>query len=314
MVRCAERSNAYSRDVPSSPEAVVVDGVTLRYGSTTAVDDVSFSLAPGTVTALLGPNGAGKTSLMEACEGLRRISTGSIRVLDNDPFSRRREISARVGAMLQSGGVYPAARVAETVADYCTLYQRGANPDQLITAVGLTHRRKATWKTLSGGERQRLSLALALCAKPEVAFLDEPTSGVDLEGRDAIARIVRQLADTGCAILISTHDVAEIDSYASRVLILNRGRLVADRSLDSTRDDVVEVRFRADRLLDLRSLGIATKTTPYERDGEIVVDATSGAVPTLVDAVRNQGFEVRDLRVTSGVQALYRRIVSEDQR
>jgi hypothetical protein len=89
---------------------------------------------------------------------------------------------------------------------------------------------------------------------------------------------------------------------------------VADRSLDNTRDDVVEVRFRADRLLDIHSLGIATKTTPYERDGEIVVDATSGAVPALVDAVRNQGFEVRDLRVTSGVQALYRRIVSEYQR
>lgn len=313
MVRCAERSTAYCRDVPSSPEAVVVDGVSLRYGSTTAVDDVSFSLAPGTVTALLGPNGAGKTSIMEACEGIRRISAGSIRVLDNDPFTQRREISARVGAMLQAGGVYPAARVAETVADYCALYERGANPDQLITAVGLTHRRKATWKTLSGGERQRLSLALALCAKPEVAFLDEPTSGVDLEGRDAIASIVRQLADTGCAVLISTHDVAEIDTYASRVLILNHGRLMLDRSLGGNGDDTVEIRFRTDHAVDVHTLGLSTKTTPYENHGEIVVEATSGVVPALVDAVRRQGCEVRDLRVTSGVQALYRRIVSEVQ-
>ena len=314
MVRCAQRSDAYCRDVLNSPGAVVVDGVSLRYGSTTAVDDVSFSLESGTVTALLGPNGAGKTSLMEACEGLRPIVAGSIRVLGADPVNQKRDVSARVGAMLQSGGVYPAARVAETIADYCALYQRGVNPDELVTMVGLEHRRKATWRTLSGGERQRLSLALALCAKPEVAFLDEPTSGVDLEGRDAISRIVRRLAETGCAVLISTHDVAEIDSYASRVLILNRGRLVADRSLDNTRDDMVEVRFRADRLLDLHLLGVTTKTTPYERDGEIVVDSTSGTVPALVDAVRNQGFEVRDLRVTSGVQALYRRIVSEDQR
>ena len=314
MVRCAQCLDAYCRDVLNSPGAVVVDAVSLRYGSMTAVDDVSFALESGTVTALLGPNGAGKTSLMEACEGLRPISAGSIRVLGADPVNQERDVSARVGAMLQSGGIYPSSRVAETVADYCALYQRGVDPDELVTTVGLDHRRKATWRTLSGGERQRLSLALALCAKPEVAFLDEPTSGVDLEGRDAIARIVRRLAETGCAILISTHDVAEIDSYASRVLILNRGRLVADRSLDSTRDDMVEVRFRADRLLDLYSLGATTKTTPSERDGEVVVDCTSGAVPVIVDAVRNQGFDVRDLRVTSGVQALYRRIVSEGQR
>ena len=312
MVRCAECSDAYCRDVPSSPEAVVVDGVTLRYGSVTALDDVSFSLASGTVTALLGPNGAGKTSLMEACEGLRRITQGSIRILDEDPFVRRRNVVSRVGVMLQSGGIYPTARVAETVSDYCALYERGAKPDELISLVGLDHRRKATWKTLSGGERQRLALALALCAKPDVAFLDEPTSGVDLEGRDAIASIVRRLADTGCAVLISTHDVGEIDSYATRVLILNRGRLMADRSLDSTRDDTVEIRFRTDPLVDLRSLATTTSTTPHESNGEIVVEAASETVSALVHAVRDQGFDVRDLRVSSGVHALYRRIVSED--
>ncbi len=230
---------AYCRDVQHASDAVVVDDLVIRYGSTTAVDSISFSLQVGSVTALLGPNGAGKTSLMEACEGIRLPTSGSIRIAGLDPHQQRNKIDPPLGVMLQSGGIYPAARVRETVADYCALYQRGSDPDELLDRVGLTHRQNATWRTLSGGERQRLSLALALSARPTIAFLDEPTSGVDLEGRDAISDIIRELAKSGCAVLVSTHDVAEVDSYAERVLVLNHGRIASDRALTDSSDDIV---------------------------------------------------------------------------
>jgi len=176
--------------VQHASQAIIVEELVVRYGSVTAVDHVSFSLDYGSVTALLGPNGAGKTSLIEACEGIRVPTAGSIRVAGKNPRTERNQIAPPLGVMLQSGGIYPAARVRETVADYCALYQRGENPDELIELVGLSHRRQASWRTLSGGERQRLSLALALSARPTIAFLDEPTSGVDLEGRDASLRAI----------------------------------------------------------------------------------------------------------------------------
>ena len=300
---------AYCRDVQHASDAVVVDDLVIRYGSTTAVDSISFSLQVGSVTALLGPNGAGKTSLMEACEGIRLPTSGSIRIAGLDPHQQRNKIDPPLGVMLQSGGIYPAARVRETVADYCALYQRGSDPDELLDRVGLTHRQNATWRTLSGGERQRLSLALALSARPTIAFLDEPTSGVDLEGRDAISDIIRELAKSGCAVLVSTHDVAEVDSYADRVLVLNHGRIAADRTLTDSSDDIVEIRFRTepavDRAMLSTTLGVAVELV----GSDYLAFAPSSVVSMLGHAITGQGSQMRDLRVTSGIQALYRQIV-----
>jgi ABC-2 type transport system ATP-binding protein len=182
--------------------AVEVNGLVVRYGDLEAVRGVSFTADAGRVTAVLGPNGAGKTSTIEVCEGYRTGSAGTVRVLGMDPATDQRKLGERIGVMLQQGGVYPSARVLDTVRHYCTLYGKGADAAALVEAVGLTARAKATWRRLSGGEQQRLSLALALAAKPEVAFLDEPTSGVDVNGRDTIRAIVRGLADSGCAVVL----------------------------------------------------------------------------------------------------------------
>jgi len=295
--------------VQHTPRAVVVEDLVIRYGSVTAVDHVSLSLDYGSVTALLGPNGAGKTSLMEACEGIRTATSGSIRVAGKDPWSDRGEITPPLGVMLQSGGIYPAARVHETIADYCALYQRGQDADELLELVGLGHRRRLSWRTLSGGERQRLALALALSARPTIAFLDEPTSGVDLEGRDAIADIVRQLAANGCAVLISTHDVSEIDSYADRVIVLNAGRIAADRTLKDAASDTVEIRFRAEPAIDVQALSTELGISIEKSGSDYVAFGPSSVVSNLSHAVTSLGSELRDLRVTSGIQAIYRQIV-----
>ncbi len=238
--------------------AVEVDRLTVRHGDLLAVDGISFTANAGEVTTVLGPNGAGKTSTIEVCEGYRKATAGKVTVLGLDPLTQQRQLSKRMGVMLQEGGVYPAAKVLETVQHYASLYDNGADAAALVDAVGLTSRRDATWRRLSGGEKQRVSLALALAAKPDVAFLDEPTSGVDIIGRDAIRGIIRDLASNGCAVVLATHELDEAERLADRMVIIDRGVLIADGTLAELRKGHDEIRFRSDPELDLRALASAT--------------------------------------------------------
>jgi len=234
--------------------AVEVEHLSVDYGPFRAVDDVSFTADEGEVTAVLGPNGAGKTTTIETCEGFRQPTSGSVRVLGFDPWSARTTLHREVGVMLQEGGVYPSARVAETVTQYCRLYDRGASPADLVERVGLAHRATSTWRRLSGGERQRLLLALALAAKPRVAFLDEPTAGIDVNGRDDVRGIIGDLAGTGCAVVLATHELDEAERLANRVVLFNRGRIIANSSLSTLRSARNTVRFRSSTGLDTHAL------------------------------------------------------------
>ncbi|HQV58226.1 MAG TPA: ABC transporter ATP-binding protein, partial [Ilumatobacteraceae bacterium] len=237
------------------PASVEVAGLTVRYGDLVAVDDVSFRAAAGEVTAVLGPNGAGKTSTIEVCEGYRQAAGGTVRVLGLDPATHQRQLSERMGVMLQEGGVYPSATVARTIKHYCDLYRRGADPDALIEAVGLTDRAGGTWRRLSGGERQRLSLALALAAVPDVAFLDEPTAGVDINGRDAIRSIIAGLRERGCVVVLATHELDEAERLADHVVIVDHGKLVASGSLATLGDGHQRITFASSAVLDVDALG-----------------------------------------------------------
>lgn len=234
--------------------AVEVENLSVHYGPLRAVDEVSFAAEFGVVTAVLGPNGAGKTSTIETCEGFRRPTSGSVRVLDLDPWTHRVALHHEVGVMLQDGGVYPSARVAETVAQFCRLYDRGASADELVARVGLVERATTTWRRLSGGEKQRLCLALALAARPRVAFLDEPTAGVDVNGRDDVRGIIRDLASQGCAVVLATHELDEAERLADRVVLFNRGRIVANSTLTNLRSSRTTVRFRSSPSLDSMAL------------------------------------------------------------
>ena len=215
---------------------VTVEHLVVRYGTVTAVDDISFDAAAGEVLALLGPNGAGKTSTVEVLEGYGRPTSGTVRVLGHDPWSEREHIVGRIGVMLQDGGVYPGIRPLEMLRLLAAMYDDPADPDALLDRVGLRHRTSATWRQLSGGEQQRLSLAMALVGRPEIAFLDEPTAGVDVRGRQVIREIVRELADGGCAVVLCTHELDEAEKVADRVAIVDRGQLVATGTLDELRN------------------------------------------------------------------------------
>lgn len=232
-----------------------VNGLVVRYGDTIAVDGITFAANPGEVTVVLGPNGAGKTSTIEVCEGFRRADQGAVRVLGLDPVSDHSRLTGRMGVMLQDGGVYPSARVAETVRHHCALHARGVVADALIERLGLSHRAGATWRSLSGGERQRLALALALAAAPDVAFLDEPTSGVDIEGRDVIREVVSELATNGCTVLLATHEMSEAERMAHRVVLFREGRIVGDGPIASLLRTRNRLTFRSATGLDVALLG-----------------------------------------------------------
>ena len=297
--------------------AVEVEHLTVRHGDLVAVDAISFTAEAGQVTTVLGPNGAGKTSTIEVCEGYRRATAGTVRVLGLDPATHQRQLSSRMGVMLQEGGVYPGSAVLETVRHYAALYGNGADAATLVESVGLTSRSKATWRRLSGGEKQRLSLALALAAKPDVAFLDEPTSGVDINGRDAIRRIIRDLAANGCAVVLATHELDEAERLADRMVIIDRGSLVADGTLADLRKGHDEIRFRSDPGLDLRALAAATGIVAAEvgRD-EYVIDAPPQPrlMAQLGDWLAEAGHPLHDLRAGGQrLEDVFRRLTRGDE-
>jgi ABC-2 type transport system ATP-binding protein len=208
--------------------ALDVRSLRVSYGDVHAVNDVSFVARHGEVTALLGRNGAGKTSTIETCEGLRRATSGDVRVLGVSAFGAPAEVRSRVGVMLQDGGIAPAARVGSLIRHYCALYDRGVDAAALIDRLGLTTRAKATWRSLSGGERQRFSIALALAANPEIVFLDEPTAGVDLDGREIIRDIITELVGKDACVVLATHDLDEAQRVAHHAVVLHHGRVVID--------------------------------------------------------------------------------------
>ncbi len=207
--------------------AIELDGLVKRYGDRAVVDGVSLTVAPGEIVALLGPNGAGKTTSVEIIEGYRHADGGTVRVLGEDPARGGRALRARVGLMLQGGGIDMRARPRETLHQYARFHADPRDPDALLDLVGLTGVATTRYRRLSGGERQRLGLALALVGRPEVVILDEPTAGMDPEGRAATRRIVADLRDEGTAILLTSHDLADVERLADRIHILVGGRVVA---------------------------------------------------------------------------------------
>jgi ABC-2 type transport system ATP-binding protein len=265
--------------------AVEVDELRVRYGDVVAVDGASFTAEAGRITAVLGPNGAGKTSTVEVLEGFRVASSGRTSVLGLDPVRDHRALTHRVGVMLQSGGVGPGVRAGEAMRHAAALYDTPADPAGLLEQVGLTGLERRTWRQLSGGEQRRLALALALVGRPQVAFLDEPSSGVDPVGRVAIREVIAGLRDDGVTVVLTTHDLDEAERLADHVVILDHGRVLAAGSPDVLRaTDAAEVRFGAPAGLAVTELATHLGAPVREvGSGEYVVEAEG--TPTLVAAL-----------------------------
>ena len=269
-----------------APPAIAVDHLTVRYDDHVAVDELSFTVEAGTILALLGPNGAGKTTTVETLEGFRRPDAGTVRVLGLDPIADHEALTRRIGVMLQKGGVYTAIKPPEVLRLFAAYYDDPADPDELLARVGLEDQRRTAYRHLSGGEQQRLSLALALIGRPQVAFLDEPTAGIDPNGRNLIRQVVADLRADGVTVLLTTHDLDEAERLADRVVIVDRGRvLAAGTPAELTRaDDVDEVRFGAAAGLDVVGLAVAVGA-PVDVVGPGEYRVAAPATPATVAAI-----------------------------
>jgi ABC-2 type transport system ATP-binding protein len=264
--------------------SVVVENLSVSYGDLVAVDNVSFEAPSGGVTVILGPNGAGKTSTIEVCEGFRTAKSGSVRVLGLDPVSDHRALTERMGVMLQGGGVYPSARVRDVVSHFCALHNKGVNATQLVERVGLSNRSTGTWRKLSGGEQQRLSLALALAADPDVIFLDEPTSGVDIDGRDIIADIIRDLAARGTTVVLASHDMAEAEKVATHAVLFNSGKVIASGEILTLLTSRKHLRFTSSVGLVPAELAVSINS-PVVAIGDGVYEVASEPTPQLMTRI-----------------------------
>ncbi|MGH9109112.1 MAG: ABC transporter ATP-binding protein [Acidimicrobiales bacterium] len=265
------------------PPALLVDELVVRYGRRVAVDGLSLAVAAGEIVCLLGPNGAGKTSTVECLEGYRRPAGGRVRVLGLDPVADHRAVVGRLGVMLQRGGVYPMLGPRRALRLFASYYDRPDDPERLLELVSLTPVASTPWRHLSGGEQARLSLALALVGRPEVVCLDEPTAGVDPEGRLEVRRVIAGLKASGVCVLLTTHELGEAEKLADRVVIVRHGKKVAEGSpaeLAAGAGGAAEVTFGAPAGLDVAALGTALGAAVTE-EGPGRYRVSAGASPSL---------------------------------
>lgn len=212
--------------VEETQPLLAFDDVSKDYGSVRALESVSFSIAPGEIVGLLGPNGAGKTTAISLMLGLRRPTRGQVRLFDVDP--RDRHARVRCGAMLQQSSLPGSLTVREIVNLFRSYYRHPITAAAAIDLALLNDKADVLFYKLSGGERQRVYFAVAVCGGPELLFLDEPSVGMDVEMRRAFWSGIKTFAHDGGTVVLTTHYLEEVQALASRVLILNHGRMILD--------------------------------------------------------------------------------------
>jgi ABC-2 type transport system ATP-binding protein len=230
--------------------ALEVEDLHTAYGDFEAVRGISFAAEAGQVTSIVGPNGAGKTSTLEVCTGIRPVTTGVIRVLGLPPGER----SARVGTMLQSGGLYPTSRPLEWLTYLAKLYPDGRDPRELLELVGISPDSRTTTRRMSGGEQQRLKFAAALLPRPELLFLDEPTAGMDPQARRDLIEVIAELRAAGVAVVLTTHLLADIEELADQIIVLRRGEIERSGTLAELRGESSALSFDAQPGLDVADI------------------------------------------------------------
>lgn len=234
-----------------------VRDLVVRYGSRRAVDGLSFDAPEGAVTALVGPNGAGKTSTVEACVGLRRPAGGTIEVLGvavPAPGRLMSRLHSQVGVMLQDGGLYTTARPLPMLRHIAGLYSDPRDPADLLSALGVDPGTRTPLRRMSGGEQRRVAAAAALVGRPRLVFLDEPTTGLDPVARRGFHDLIRHYVDEGTSVILTTHLMDDVERLADRVIVVARGRAVAEGSVNDLTGAEDSVHFSGPMHLDTADL------------------------------------------------------------
>ncbi|WP_433648880.1 ABC transporter ATP-binding protein [Micromonospora zamorensis] len=272
-----------------------------RYGDLVAVQDVSFTVEAGEIFGVLGPNGAGKTTTVECVAGLRVPDGGGVSVLGLDPRRDAAQLRQRVGVQLQESQLPDRLRVAEALELYASFYRNPADPAALIDKLGLGEKRNTAYKKLSGGQKQRLSIALALVGNPEIAILDELTTGLDPQARRDTWGLIEQVRDSGVTIVLVTHFMEEAERLCDRVAVIDRGRVVALDSpagLVSAVAPEQRIRFRPSVPVDDRLLTDLPEVSAVQRTGsQVVVTGTGDLLHAVTSVLARHQIVAADLRL-----------------
>jgi ABC-2 type transport system ATP-binding protein len=277
-----------------APAAQLIDA-TKKYGSVEALKGVTIDIELGDVVAMLGPNGAGKTTSISLLLGLRKPTSGKALLfgLKPDDLNAR----SRVGVMLQESGIPTVLKVRELVDLFRSYYPKPMSRDRAIAMAGLEEKANAQVKELSGGQKQRLYFALAVCGDPDVLFLDEPTVGMDVEGRRSFIERIAEFIQMGRTVVLTTHYLEEADQLAKRVVVIDRGLVIADASPQEIKSRVAgkRVRFTSTALTEKDMEGLPVTTSTF-------VDHTVQLLTNQPEAVLRElfrrGVEMSDLEVS----------------
>jgi ABC-2 type transport system ATP-binding protein len=295
--------------------AVEVNNLAVTFGDLAAVSDVTVTADYGDVVTLLGPNGAGKTTVVETLLGFRRPTSGSVRLGGLDPYRDHREMVVRTGALLQRGGVWFPMSPAQVLRLTATYYHSPRAPGELLTLLDLTHCARTPWRRLSGGEQQRTLLGLALVGRPRILLLDEPTTAVDPEGRQVIRELIRSERNRGCAILITTHELGEAEQLADRIVIMNKGHVVVQGTLDDlagSPEIIIETSAPADPDGLARALGCGVT-----RDGPLRLRCATTSTPERIALITTYltgaGLSMTSLRTRASLEERYLDIIASER-
>jgi ABC-2 type transport system ATP-binding protein len=264
--------------------AIVVDRLTKHFGDFAALDDVSFEIPEGQLVAVLGPNGAGKSTTLEILEGFLTPTSGTVRVLGADPHRGNRRWRARIGLVLQSTSLDAELTVRETLTVFAGLYPAPRRVGEVLELVDLVDDAEARVGSLSGGQRRRVDVAIGIIGRPEVLFLDEPTTGLDPEARRRAWTAVQNLTTTGTTVVLTTHYIDEAEFLAHRLILLAAGRMVADTTPNGlrARGGPDTIRCRVDDEAPLADLPAALEGQ-FERDGAELVFRAEDVTASLRD-------------------------------
>jgi ABC-2 type transport system ATP-binding protein len=280
---------------------IEVENLIKTYDGTNVVDGISFSVGEGEIFGIVGPNGAGKTTTVESVEGLRRPDGGTIRVLGLDPIRDRYEITQRLGAQLQESRLQDRIRVREALELYASFYENPADWQELIVSLGLEGKADARYTDLSGGQKQRLAVALALVGSPEIAILDELTTGLDPAARRSTWETIEQIRADGVTVVLVTHFMEEAERLCDRIMVVNHGKVVA---IDTPAGLVARIgaeqrmSFRPSVPIDDADLTALAEVSAVQRKGsQIVVTGTGNVVHSVTSLLARRQIIAEELRV-----------------
>lgn len=284
---------------------IELDHVIKKYGSITAVNDISFRVNEGEIFGVIGPNGAGKTTTIEIIEGLRTADSGTVKVLGLDVRSHMQQIKQQIGVLLQATSIPERAKVKEILRLFHSLYAKPMDIKKVSSFFGLEDKLNAGFKSLSGGWKQRVSLALALINDPRIVFLDEPSMGLDPNARREMWDMILRLREEGRTILVTTHYMEEAETLCDRVAVIDKGRLIAldtPSKLMTQIDSKRRITFKTDDHMTKSTIGALPHVTDVEWEKDFVTIHTTDVDLTLKHLYRlaeNENWMVRELKLAN---------------